>query len=271
MDIDRLKAIEGSLERASALYEGIFTDERSRLSADRLWLEARTTLHVLGQELKPDSTVLDLGCGAGVYALPLASQGHRVLAVDLVPHHIEQLQAQTTLGMAIEARCTDAQSALDQCRDASFDAVLCLGPMYHLRTLAERLKLLRSCRRVLKPGGRLFVAFINNDWVIATMTLTSPDGSGSYIRDGDYDQRSFRADDMPFVFHTLEQADAELAAVGLTTRRRINADGLNELLIDRFRVFTKEERELWFRFHLYLCEKREHLGACNHWLFVCGG
>lgn len=270
MDFAKLSIIEGSQARAQALYEGIFTDEDGRLRMGTgLKLEALTTLHVLFEELAPSSRVLDLGCGTGVYALPLAEVGHEVVAVDLVPAHIEQVKRKITPCLRLEAICQDAQAALDGMTDNSFDAVLCLGPMYHLRTEQERLKLLAGCRRVLRPGGRVFIAFINNDWVIATQTLRY-DG-GKYMTEGNYDQDTFRVDDFPFVFHTLAQAEAETAKAGLHILRRVNSDGLSEMLEDKFTAFTPDEYARWFRYHLYLCEKPEHLGACNHWLFVCEG
>src|SRR5918994_65755 len=40
--------------------------------------------------------------------------------------------------------------------DASFDAVLLFGPLYHLTDRADRRAALAEARRVLQPGGRLF-------------------------------------------------------------------------------------------------------------------
>ena len=265
--MEHLRQIKGSLDRTRAVYEEVFTREQDRITGEGLWLERLTTLHVLGQELKPNSSVLDLGCGTGVRALPRVKAGRDLTAVNLVPPHIAQLKEQLGPGMQLEAICQDAQSAVDALPDHSLDAVLCLGPLYHLRSLEERLNLLRSCKRALKPGGLLFASFINNDWVIATMTLDTEDPG--YITEGDYDPGSFRCEDFPFVFHTLSQADEEMAQAGLEVRRRINADGLNEMLREKFMAFSEEQRGAWFRFHLYTCEQPCHLGACNHWLFVC--
>ena len=67
------------------------------------------------------------------------------------------------------------------------------------------------------------------------------------------------------------QAEAETTKAGLRILRRVNSDGLSEMLEDKFTAFTPDEYARWLRYHLYLCEKPEHLGACNHWLFVCEG
>ncbi len=57
--------------------------------------------------------------------------------------------------------------------------------------------------------------------------------------------------------------------ITLRVLRRVNADGLNEILQEDFRALTPEERDAWFRYHLYLSEQPRHLGACNRWLYVC--
>lgn len=48
-------------------------------------------------------------------------------------HHIALLKEQMAPGMQLEAICQDAKSAVDALPDESLDAILCLGPMYHLR------------------------------------------------------------------------------------------------------------------------------------------
>jgi SAM-dependent methyltransferase len=44
--------------------------------------------------------------------------------------------------------------------DETFDAVLLMGPLYHLLTIRERLQAVMESERVLKPGGLIFAAFI---------------------------------------------------------------------------------------------------------------
>ena len=45
--------------------------------------------------------------------------------------------------------------------DASVDAVLLLGPLYHLPGRPDRLRALAEARRVVRPGGPVFVAAIS--------------------------------------------------------------------------------------------------------------
>ena len=98
--------------------------------------------------------VLDVGGGAGVYASWLASRGHRVHLVDALELHVEQARE---LG-GFTAEVGDARSLAQA--DSSQDAVLLLGPLYHLTDEEDRLLALREARRVLRPGGLLAAAAI---------------------------------------------------------------------------------------------------------------
>jgi SAM-dependent methyltransferase len=106
--------------------------------------------------------VLDVGGGAGAYALWLADAGYEVHLVDPVPLHVEQAQAasrERPSGRLASARIGDARSL--PFADESGDAVLLLGPLYHLTERDDRLRALAEARRVLRPGGLVFAATIS--------------------------------------------------------------------------------------------------------------
>ena len=73
-----------------AYYEkGLESERLPRAAAGRL--EYLRTREMLSRHLPPPpATVLDVGGGAGVYALPLAREGYSVHLVDPVPLHVEQ-------------------------------------------------------------------------------------------------------------------------------------------------------------------------------------
>src|SRR5688572_12034036 len=65
--------------------------EQTRLSSGAGLLEYLRTRELLARYLpQPPAVILDVGGGAGVYALPLAIQGYEVHLIDPVPLHIEQ-------------------------------------------------------------------------------------------------------------------------------------------------------------------------------------
>jgi ubiquinone/menaquinone biosynthesis C-methylase UbiE len=137
--------------------------EQERLTTGGGQLERARNQEIISRYLpQPPATILDIGGGAGVYALWLAGLGYTVHLVDLMPLHVEQAMsasaAQPDTPMA-SARVGNAQH-LDFA-DASADAVLLLGPLYHLTERADRVQALREGYRVLKPGGFLFAAAIS--------------------------------------------------------------------------------------------------------------
>jgi SAM-dependent methyltransferase len=76
-----------------------------------------------------------------------------------MPLHVEQLTAEVAEVAGIHTAVGDARD-LDL-PDASVDAVLLLGPLYHLLDRAERVRALRECARIVRPGGPVFAAAIS--------------------------------------------------------------------------------------------------------------
>ena len=88
----------------------------------------------------------------------LASLGYQVEHRDLMPLHVGQLQAAAGM-QGIRTGIADART-LDL-PDASVDAVLLFGPLYHLAGRADRMAVIREAVRILRPGAPLFAAAIS--------------------------------------------------------------------------------------------------------------
>ena len=118
-------------------------------------LELERTKELIGRHL-PDGSlqILDVGGGPGVHARWLMDRGHEVRLVDPVALHVEQA---TQAGVAAELGDARSLTALD----SSADAVLMLGPLYHLLEPSDRELALAEAHRVLRPGGLLFAAAIS--------------------------------------------------------------------------------------------------------------
>ncbi len=134
--------------------------ERERLSDGRGELEFTRTTEIVRRRLPAaPAVVADIGGGPGRYALWLASLGYQVEHRDLMPLHVEQLTADAAGVPGIHTAVGDVRD-LDL-PDASADAVLLLGPLYHLLDRAERVGALRECARIVRPGGAVFAAAIS--------------------------------------------------------------------------------------------------------------
>lgn len=119
-------------------------------------LELVRSLELLQRFLPAAPTdVLDVGGGPGTYAARLAHDGYRVTMIDLLPGHVDEARAFGTFKVEVG----DARRLAFE--DESFDAVLLMGPLYHLTERDERLDALREARRVLRPGGRLIAVAIS--------------------------------------------------------------------------------------------------------------
>jgi ubiquinone/menaquinone biosynthesis C-methylase UbiE len=138
------------------------TKESERLSGAHGELEQLRTLEILSRVLPPSPAVIcDIGGAAGAYAFPLSERGYVVHLIDPIEFHLEQARARSTssgitLGSVTkgDARCLSTPSS-------TADAVLLLGPLYHLVERADRLVALREAHRILKPQGVLVAAAIS--------------------------------------------------------------------------------------------------------------
>ena len=131
-------------------------DEDARLSESGLGqLELIRTQILLQRHLPPPpAVVLDVGGGPGVYAYWLDAGGYEVDLVDIVPRHIRQATER-----GVRATLADAREL--PVPDNTRDAVLLLGPLYHLQERDDRLQALREAIRVAKPGAPIFAAVIS--------------------------------------------------------------------------------------------------------------
>ena len=105
----------------------------------------------------PPAVVADIGGGPGRYALWLAEAGYTVVHRDLVPLHVAQLTAASD--GRIDTAVADARR-LDLA-DGCADAVLLLGPMYHLLERPDRLAALREAGRIAGPGAPILISAIS--------------------------------------------------------------------------------------------------------------
>jgi SAM-dependent methyltransferase len=134
--------------------------ERARLDGGVGVLEFARTIEIVSRHLPPAPCVVaDIGGGPGRYTAWLGELGHTVEHRDLVPLHVEQTLAATAHLDRVHSAAGDAL-ALDL-GDDSVDAVLLLGPLYHLHRRSDRLQALGEAGRIVRPGGPVFVAAIS--------------------------------------------------------------------------------------------------------------
>lgn len=111
-------------------------------------------------------TLLDIGCGGGLLSEPMARLGARVTGVDAAARNIgvAALHAEKQ-GLEIDYRQGTAEALADSA--SQFDIVLALEIVEHVADVGLFLK---SCGRMVKPGGLLFLSTLNRTakaWLLA--------------------------------------------------------------------------------------------------------
>src|SRR5580658_10239631 len=135
------KRLVGDAAEAGRHYDRYVEAETARLE-QFCPVEFAITLRYLERYIPERCRVADVGVGAGHYSEFLAKRGCLLDLVDVSPRLLEAAQDRLSskgLGAFI-ANVHDASATDLPLADASMDAVLLLGPLYHLRNLAERKK-----------------------------------------------------------------------------------------------------------------------------------
>ena len=123
--------------------------------------------------------LLDLACGQGRYAVPLASLGRRVVALD-ASRALLTIAAQQTARTATSPRWVrgDMRSLP---LAPSFGGVLLLDSFGFFDQDDENLRVLREARRILRPKGRLLTALANGTPILADFRARDEERRGSMV------------------------------------------------------------------------------------------
>ena len=136
--------------------------------------EALGIQRILNEGGIPDrARVVDIACGIGRHIIPLARSGYQAVGCDFSPGFIDQAR-----GWAREAALTDRRirfyvsdyrridRTLKWARERPFDAAICIfTSMGHYGESGD-LTVLRSVRRIVRPGGLFVMEMANRDWIL---------------------------------------------------------------------------------------------------------
>lgn len=179
----------------------------------------------------------DIGGGPGRYSLWLAALGYRVLHRDVVALHVDQFRDQAAGNPRIDSAVADARDP--GLHPGSADAVLLLGPLYHLDRRADRVKALAAAAQVARPGGLVFAAAISRwaarlDGVLRNRLYQSSPLAEALLTGSERTGRLTPLSPGEFTGYTHRpgQLRAEITASGLRLTDLVSVEGPAFLLSD---------------------------------------
>ena len=128
------------------IYE-YFNEEKRLNSSNASSVEFITTTNFIDKYLKKESKILDIGAATGAYSLHYAEKGYDVTSIEPVKRNVDILEAKITEDMNIKVYQGNALD-LSYLEDNSFDVVLCFGPLYHLKSDEDKLRVINESKRV---------------------------------------------------------------------------------------------------------------------------
>ena len=246
--------------------------------ADRLvhrQLEADMTRRHLDRFLPARGRILEVGFGTGAYTFPLARRGYRITAVDLSEEFVTRCKAEAEeldLSDRIDFMTGDART-MKQVPRGAFEAVLLLGPMYHLVVEKDRISALRSAYDCLKPGGVILSAWLSRFGNFGNLIKKNP----SWIenreevhwlleegRQPDHVPRDgFRGH-----FSRLEEIAPIHETVGFNTLRIAGIEPAISADDESYNKLESRRRELWLDLLFEISAEPSIVAASRHILYV---
>jgi ubiquinone/menaquinone biosynthesis C-methylase UbiE len=220
-------------EKAVAEYYATYPEE-TRLATGTSRLEFERTKDILARVLPPaPARVVDVGGAAGAYSSWLAQRGYEVHLVDLSPRLVEEARRRHRKAPRPVTSFTVADARALPQGDGFADAVLVMGPLYHLTDRRDRVRALVEAVRVAKRGGTVAAAAISRyasalDGLSRKLTL---DPRFVAIRDQDLRNGQHRNDTERIdyfttaYFHRPEDLHYELAEADLRDVRVLGVEG----------------------------------------------
>jgi SAM-dependent methyltransferase len=249
--------------------------EKEDLRLERHQLEYDLTWRYLDRFLPPQGEILEVGAATGRYTLALARRGYRVTAVDLSARLLEscrQSLAAAGLEQHVRLRVADARD-LGDLPGRAFDAVLLMGPLYHLVVEADREMAIRQAHDRLRDGGVIFSTFISRYGMMGDLAKKVPEwieelaDVRSVLDHGrdpaDYPRGRFRG-----YFARVSELAPLHEALGFETMVVAGVEPCISADDDSYNRLEGRRRQLWLDLFEELSTEESSIGASRHLLYV---
>lgn len=257
----------------AAHYNNAPENEDQRLQ--RHQLEFELTWRYLNEYLPPSSSILEIGSATGGYTLPLAQAGYKITAVDMSKTLLDWNRRRI-----IEARLTDQVSFVSaDARDLTaitktdYDAILMMGPLYHLVIESDRQTALRQAFACLQPDGLIVSAFISRYGFLSDMLsryadwIERQDEVQSVMSIG-RDPENMRAGSFRGYFATPAEIVSLHEEIGFETLVLTGIEPVIGSDDDSYNRLTGTQRQLWLDLLYAVSCEPSIIGASRHLLYI---
>ncbi len=224
-------------------------------------VEFETTMHHLHRFLRPGFRLLDIGAGTGRYTSALMAEGYDVKAVELVRRNIDVFLKREPTADVVQG---DARN-MPFIPTASADITLLLGPLYHLIGDEEKLKALAEAKRVTKPGGLIFVAYLMNEYSILSYCFDEDRICGLMERGAIDEDYHIKADkDELYDYVRLDDVNRLDREAGLQRVTIFSPDGPSDYMRTRLNQMSDDTFARFIDYQKRVSERADLMGAGSH-------
>lgn len=249
--------------------------EREHSRLERHQLEYDLTWRYFNQYLPSEGSILEVGAGPGRYTRELARRGYTLTAVDMSAELLEGCRKSIVdegLERQVRFAVADARD-LGSVTEKGFNAVLLMGPLYHLIDEADRKAALKEAFDRLREGGTLFSAFISRFGIMGDLMKNVP----AWIEDqaevrslltkgkrpDDYPRGGFRG-----YFARVSEIAPLHEAIGFETLALVGVEPAISADDESYNKLEGEQRQRWLDLLYQISAEGSIMGASRHLLYI---
>lgn len=254
-------------------YNEHVSEEDSRL--DNNELEMPQTLRFIRKYVKRGGKILDLACGTGRYASVLLEMGYKLALNDISEKNIELVRDKFGNNKNIISFERSDAGESEFLQNSGWDAILLLGPLYHVPDKSARLNLLKCSKHALSENGYLFAAFMSRVHAfvyglkqdgfdisdkISLAELWSRGRSDNIENAGGWLRYTY--------FDFPEAVNPLIAEAGLKPVHLIGIEGLFGERMELYHRMNKQLKSRWKKFIMDHCEDLHMIEQSKHLLSI---
>ncbi len=247
--------------------------EHNRL--ERHQLEYDLTWRYLNQYLPAHGSILEIGTATGRYTLALAKRGYKLTSVDISSTLLEECRKSLAKeGLENRVRLIEADARnLSKVPEKEFDAVLLMGPLYHLVMEDDRKAALQEAFDRLQSGGIIFSSFISRFGILGDLIKNVP----GWVEDQEEVHGILEQGKNPnhipgsgfrgYFAHISEIAPLH-EGIGFKTLTLAGIEPAISADDESYNKLEGRQRQLWLDLFYEISIEKSILGASRHLLYI---